>query len=532
MSAEVILSASHILEAPGSKPDIWVHEAVFGHRFITEQEPYMLVLEALAVCGSRLRHAPGAPMFPGPHPDGRTHEIIKSSVRRQPELRFLLFRGQSLDVIARNPSPDQDAKLQRAVRDLNEGFQACFKRPGAFDYLLDRFQGRFDQLVQAVRILRGTEIDAISNRRWTSRFLVPRGPTLQLGDFDVKKGVDRRFFGRGGEIVWLMLNRSTRRDELAVGIRETFFDDRDSIDRLARELSPPPVDQADEAEAQLGYLPYRGSKAFGRLAEDWLAVLRLKGFPAPQKLEPLTWLTALNLVRYFSEAGQARAGIEAPPLPLDLCDGRRADLRKLCRVAMEQVRDAIDDATAAFVRQRLNEEAKWREAEVHADLGERSKLARQAIHRALHSKHHEGSPGQPQEREKWLDDLLDFLDGRRSDPNVLVKPLGEKAGFVVSRQKVGAWFCGTDEFLEALVLANVHATVTIEELVSRLHDRYGLVIGPTEAIKVFDPATVDIRSFEVNLSAFETRLTGLGYVKRLSDDCAFVSNPFVIEALR
>ena len=32
--------------------DMWVQEAIFGHRFIEEQKPFMLVLEMLNVCSA------------------------------------------------------------------------------------------------------------------------------------------------------------------------------------------------------------------------------------------------------------------------------------------------------------------------------------------------------------------------------------------------------------------------------------------------------------------------------------------------
>ena len=66
----------------------------------------------------------------------------------------------------------------------------------------------------------------------------------------------------------------------------------------------------------------------------------------------------------------------------------------------------------------------------------------------------------------------------------------------------------------------------VTEFLENLYQRYRIVIGPNEAIKEFPQLPCDILSFEENSRAFERRLTKLGYVKHLSDDCAFVSNPY------
>ena len=57
----------------------------------------------------------------------------------------------------------------------------------------------------------------IHNRRWTSRFLAVTGPDMICSDMREAANQgwspDRRFFGRGGELVYLMLNRSRHAPE-------------------------------------------------------------------------------------------------------------------------------------------------------------------------------------------------------------------------------------------------------------------------------------------------------------------------------
>jgi hypothetical protein len=98
---------------------------------------------------------------------------------------------------------------------------------------------------------------------------------------------------------------------------------------------------------------------------------------------------------------------------------------------------------------------------------------------------------------------------------------------VSTRRGAGTWFAGSDAFLEALVHANVTDTpVELEDFAASLFDRYGIVIGPAEAAKHLAGMSINTASYRRNFLHLEERLASLGLLKRLSDDCAFVLNPF------
>jgi hypothetical protein len=59
-----------------------------------------------------------------------------------------------------------------------------------------------------------------------------------------------------------------------------------------------------------------------------------------------------------------------------------------------------------------------------------------------------------------------------------------------------------------------------------LHDRYGLVIGDQQARGFIDAGSADQEDFSDNARRLEERLASLGLLKRLSDSCAYVENPF------
>ncbi len=65
-----------------------------------------------------------------------------------------------------------------------------------------------------------------------------------------------------------------------------------------------------------------------------------------------------------------------------------------------------------------------------------------------------------------------------------------------------------------------------KEFLSLLYKRYGIVISEREARMVMGNGDFDPKAFESNASRLEQRLCSLGMVKRLSDACAYVLNPY------
>jgi hypothetical protein len=63
-----------------------------------------------------------------------------------------------------------------------------------------------------------------------------------------------------------------------------------------------------------------------------------------------------------------------------------------------------------------------------------------------------------------------------------------------------------------------------------LHRRYGIVFGDKEAEQVLAKDEFDKKPFQANARRLEQRLGSLGLLRRLSDGCAYVINPYHKEA--
>ena len=90
-------------------------------------------------------------------------------------------------------------------------------------------------------------------------------------------------------------------------------------------------------------------------------------------------------------------------------------------------------------------------------------------------------------------------------------------------------YAPNDRLLKTLVVAMVDDRMQFNEFLSEARRRYGLVIGDAEGVRLVADKRVDQEALSENQSNLETRLVGLGLVRRLSDSCSFVENPFANE---
>lgn len=518
----------------GADTLMWVQEAIFGHRFVEEQLPYILVLEVLAICrvlqlGDDGHSYNEIRIFNHPIVGDDEHENITVPIVKSVALRYILFKDRSLDIIACDPQLSAEERLDAWIEALNKGFanEVRTGNPINFEYLRKRFGNQFDDARQAVKILQGLEIDVLNNRRYTSRFLTPRGANLILNDVDPKFVADRMFFGRGGEMVYLMLSRSAFAKQLAPVIKEQFLLTNDPVDRIASKFIPDPSDRT--TGGSIGYLPKRSHCAYDRMAEDWLSILTLRELPPPQKFEPLFRITSLNLVRYFAERAQVVADNSVvDPIPLDMLGGRDANLRDVSKAYLRRHRQVIEDAVESYIRTKIESVPAWNAAQKQSDAAMQSAQALEVIQRTFEANRWSMKSESTRKPDTWLAAFIrDAKRRSRNNISTMITPLGTNSGFVVARRGAGTWFASSDDFLEALVLSIVKKPITISDFLQQLYKRYGIVIGPEESRRAFPVPPCDISSFEDNVRAFERRLTGLGYVKRLSDDCAFVSNVYL-----
>jgi hypothetical protein len=87
-------------------------------------------------------------------------------------------------------------------------------------------------------------------------------------------------------------------------------------------------------------------------------------------------------------------------------------------------------------------------------------------------------------------------------------------------------YAPNDRLIKTLVVAIVDDRMQFDEFLAEAKRRYGIVIGDAEGSRLVADKKVDQEVLSENRANLETRLVGLGLVRRLSDSCSFVENPF------
>ena len=156
----------------------WTDYGIWGLLLYDEQPPWFTLIECMHILFYRKATKPESlfePLSTDLH-DEYKHEAVTYRVPLNLGLRHLLFRDLETPRMATHGTPDPQAqwrnfaeRTQRSAKDLGLSF--------------NHLQTVFDDvksLNDALDLLRSTEVEAFSGKRWTSRHILPLGPTCCL----------------------------------------------------------------------------------------------------------------------------------------------------------------------------------------------------------------------------------------------------------------------------------------------------------------------------------------------------------------
>ncbi len=501
-----------------SNLEMILDERIWGHRFHDEQTPWLVLLEFFAVfCFLRKQ---GSLFAEKPSAEGLMHESVVYSIPRLAQLRRVVFNNPFIENVRRDYSSDREKwvvwlRRMHGTTLLND----------EFSYLQSNFSGEFDEFARLVDFYRETAIEAERNRRWSSKFIFPYGPSSIYADLRLRDGKlenpDRLFFARGGELLYLMLNRSSRADALSRLISEKPMSADNTWNRMAKRLLPPNADNTDSdvQVGEFGYLPYLERAEYELMAEDWEKILNLT-LPGAACLDPLMRITGFHMVRYMLNRSLEEINDDSRlKFTLEVAAPRKTALFELSRTSHDHNRNLTKQALAA----NLNA---FRSSELWNSVGGDPRDARAILAREY--------GWQPNQRDIDHDVFEVFYNAamkRHASHTGRVPAIwSREIGLAVARPGAGTWYAPDDSLLKALVFANVHPRMEYRNFLSLLYNRYQLVIGIAEAELAYGSLPADEKVFTENALRLERRLNMLGLLKRLSDDCAYVTNPFSVTA--
>ena len=490
--------------------DMWVDEQIWGHRLWDSQSPWLIFLEFLTV--AEACHREGRLL----DDQGRFHPLMYRP-NKHLYLRNILYNNEMIFQIAEQYAGNE-AAWRQWLDWMENNAQGVPKRD--FSYLKTRFHS-FHEFASLVEMVRSSTIESDSNKRWSSRFTFPFGGHSIYEDLNIRgNSVSREYiyFGRPGELLYLMLTRSPQapyvRHHLATTLKR-----RDQCDELVALMQP---DIAEDLQHRGdSYLPYEAHPSFDALGSDWLNICELE-LPRFDAYPYFTILGTLHLALYQLVTAAALCGDKRPSFVCEVVAPRKTLVRELSVMSYLRNNELPARAVDEYVS-KLGGTEKWKTAAADPSaFATCRQLAREYARWPEDEDDYDG----PAETEELLAELRRAaLQRHRRHVGSVHRSYGGGVGLVSRRGTNRLRYAPTDELLKALILANVPNRMEYGQFLSLLFERYGFVFGEREAQRVLTPEEIDKRAFQANSERLESRLRMLGMLRRLSDACAYVENP-------
>lgn len=505
---------SHMPTSAGRDENMWLEEAHYGHRLWDQQSPWLVFLEFL--CVADYAHRTGV-LFNEAHSKYSTFHYLGYG---RIHLRNILFNNEQRLARAARSNGDSNSAWRVWLDWMEANAHGLDAGQRDFGYLRKRFDS-FQDFATLVGALRSCAVEGEANKRWSSRFIFPFGPAAIYEDRTIKAAdrTERDYvnFGRSGELLYLMLARSRHRAELAELLPRRVLDGNNKWNHLVRQLQPD-VEEAGQRRGTPTYLPYDSHPVFDLIAEDWLALLRLD-LPGFDVVPFLVLSGTFGLLLYQLHTSAQLLNRPSPPMICEIVAPRKGLVRELSIECYEENAASSLEAIGAVI-ERVVEDPQWSLPGPPIEVLTRR---RDVLQRFFWWKD-EGPGSDP-------DDLLrqfrqEAKDRHRRHFGQVHRSFGRGVGLVSRRGTNRFRYAPTDALLKCLIYANVGRRTEFGELLDRLYRRYGLVFGEREASAA--RSDMDKKPFQQNANRLEHRLGSLGLVKRLSDACAYVENPYAL----
>ncbi len=502
--------------AERERENMWLEEKFWGHRLWDAQSPWLTFLEFLCVAASAHRKGHLFDFDRSQHPSeyyafGRIH------------LRNILFNNeQQIARIAAGTGDSATAwsKWFAWIEANARGLDASQRN---FRYLRDRFES-FHDFATLVKALRSCVVEGDSNKRWSSRFIFPFGPAAIFEDLSIKDETPTRDyvnFGRSGELLYHMLARSRLRKELSQVFPPRILDGNNKWNLLVERLQPPLTDEGIR-RGVAAFLPYDAHPVFDLIAEDWLQLLSLR-LPGFDVIPYMVTAGTFGLLLYQLHTSAAIAG--GNPKPSMICEIVAPKKGLVRELSMESFEDNSFLSLEALEKLIVLAEAQpmWNAPGTPSELLNHRRNVLEEMYRWT-----------PENELSDPDELLrqfrsEAKERHRRHFGQVHRTFGRGIGLVSRRGTNRFRYAPTDHFLRYIVFATVVKRVEFSELLAHLYERYGLVFGEREA-ELASPQGIDKKPFQQNALRLEHRLSSLGLLKRLSDACAYVENPYTLSS--
>jgi hypothetical protein len=489
---------------------MWIDEAIWGHRLYDEQSPWLVYMEFLNILAHEIEK------------DRAFEESEYNSLKYNPykrlSLRNILFNNPRIEHILTESQNDSDR--------WRIWFDEMRKNPNGqtndFGYLKNHFHS-FEDFCHIVSILQSTSLEMNSNKRWTSKFVFPYGMDCLYEDLDKKgKTNDRRFFGRTGEILYLMLCRSQKKEALLSALKKKVLNSEISYwNKIVKCLQPQGKD-LDRSLRANSFLPYIHHHCYDDLAEDWLNILNLD-IPGYDMLPFIVNLSGFHIIKYLLEvSNQILMSNNQVSMVCEIVAPKKTLVREISWILYQKNNALPLQAVEKYISG-IKGSQEWEQAVGGNDPF--IKCFELLQKKVVWPK--DNSYDGPNIPEDLIGDLkAAAIKRHRQHVGNVHRVYGKEIGLVSKRSTNKLRYAPNDNFLKTIIFANVPKRMELNHFLDHIGSRYGLIFGGKQAEQILASNDFDKKAFQANSQRLEQRLFSLGLLRRLSDGCAYIINPY------
>lgn len=276
-----------------------------------------------------------------------------------------------------------------------------------------------------------------------------------------------------------------------------------------------------------GFLPYTSHVIFDSLANDWITILKLD-IPTYDLIPHLVRLAGFHMLRYQQQIARETIGENRQSFYVsEIVAPKKTMVRELSVESYQENNVISSKAVDAYILN-IENSKDWQNALLSNDpYNSCLEILKQKVLWPRKETDYEGAYNPI--------DLITALKAaarRRHSQNFahIHRVYRREIGLISKRGTNRLRYAPTDAFLKTLVLSSVGKRMELEHFLSEITKRYGIILGCQQAEEYAKTiqCEFDKKAFQRNSQRLEQRLSSIGMLKRLSDGCAYVLNPFAM----
>ena len=319
-----------------------------------------------------------------------------------------------------------------------------------------------------------------------------------------------------------MICRSKQKETLLSAFKKKLLTPEISYWNNIIQCLQPKGDIKDRSLRANSFLPYIHHPCYDMITEDWLNILKLD-MPSYDMLPYIVNLAGFHIIKYLLETSNHILTNDSPiSMVCEIVASKKTLIREISWEQYQKNDTLPLQAVERYISDIKNSQ-EWKEAFEGDDSYIHCLNTLQKI--VLWPK--DNSYDGPNHPESLLNELKTAaLRRHRQHVGNVHRNYGKEIGLVSKRGTNKLRYAPNDNFLKTIIFTTVQKRMELNHFLEHIANRYGLIIGGKQVENILANDDFDKKTFQANSQRLEQRLFSLGLLRRLSDGCAYIINPY------